>query len=490
MMLATMTSTQGPTAGISDPPAHGGGRRALALALVALVAGAALRLAAARGDLWFDELWSLNRARLVERPLDVLLRPELRHDNNHWLNTLYLRAVGQEAAPLVYRLPACVASVLTLVVLGWIGRRRGPLAGVLALVLGASSFLLVQYGSEARGYAGAVLFALLAFALVEGDDGRPWRVPAFWGAVLLGVASHLTFLYGYVALLAWHPLRAWRSRGPRAAAARLALFHALPLGALAVLYFASLRHMVVGGGPKLALGEVVLQALALSLGVPGGSPWALAAALAAGSAAAAEVVLRARERDDTALFFPVVLVVAPALCLLLRSSDVLYPRYFLVCVPFLLLLLASLLARAWRGAPALRIAAGLALVLTVAGNSVPIAGLLRAGRGQHSAALRFLAAETPPGPIEIGVRGDHNLQLLSRHAAALVPPRQVVVRDPGSPVPEPPLWVLADSQDAGFEPPRDVRAFGRRYALAREFLFSGLSGICWFVYRRVEDPAR
>src|SRR5262245_50362796 len=135
--------------------------RALTLALVALVAGAALRLAGARGDLWYDELWSQGHARSVERPLDVLLRPELQHDNNHWLNTLYLHWIGPDASPFACRTPAWIAGVLTLAVLGWIGWRRSPAAGVLVLALAAPSFLLVEYGSEARGYAGAVLFSLV-----------------------------------------------------------------------------------------------------------------------------------------------------------------------------------------------------------------------------------------------------------------------------------------------------------------------------------------
>ena len=100
-----------------------GSRARASLALILLALGAALRLLCARGDLWFDELWSLTHALRVENPLDVLLRPELQHDNNHWLNTLWLHWLGPEASPLAYRTPAWIASVLTLVVLWRIGAR-------------------------------------------------------------------------------------------------------------------------------------------------------------------------------------------------------------------------------------------------------------------------------------------------------------------------------------------------------------------------------
>jgi hypothetical protein len=466
--------------------------RALVPALLALAVGAALRVAGSRGDLWYDELWSLSHAARVERPLDVLLRPELQHDNNHWLNTLWLRALGPDAAPIAYRALAWSASILTLVVLGWIGRRRGPATGLLALALAAPSFLLVQYGSEARGYAGAVLFSLLGFALVDGDDGRGarWRVPTFWGTALLGLASHLTFLYGYAALLAWHPLRLLRRGKPRTALVRLALYHALPVLAFAVLYATSLRHMVIGGGPRYSIGEVVLETCGWLFGISRGSPWAVLAALAAAGVILAELVLRVRERDDTALLFAGAIVLAPASFLAVRTPEILYPRYFLVCVPYFLLLLASLLARAWRGGALVRLGAALVLAATLAGNAVPLAGLLSSGRGQYGAAVRFLARETSQDPIEIGVTGEHNLLLLQRHAAELEPARVLVFRDPGSPAPRPPGWILGESQDARFQPPRELDGpFGSRYSLASSFPFAGLSGLAWFVYRR-EDGTR
>ncbi len=480
-------------------------RRALFLALVSFAVGVALRLAGSRGDLWFDELWSLTHAQRVESPLDVLLRPELQHDNNHWLNTLFLHWMGPEASPFAYRTPAWIASVLTLPVLCWIGWRRSPANGVLAIALAALSFLLVQYGSEARGYAGAVLFSVLCFAILDGDRdddaGRRarWRVPAFWAAALLGVASHLTFLYGYVALLAWHPLRLRHQivrRGTlRSAGLRFALYHVLPVGVVAVLYFTTLRHMVIGGGPKFSTGQVVLETLGWIFGFPSGSPsgspWAYLPASCAGLVVAAELVFRLRERDDTALFFPVVLVLAPALFLTVREPEILYTRYFLVCVPFFLLLLASLLARGWRAGGWLRLGAGSVLLLTLAANALQVIGLLSTGRGQYSEAVRYLAENTPEGPIEIGVEGDHNIRLLSHHAAALDLRREFVFRDPGSPAPAPPRWILGESMDPFFDPPLELLGpFGSRYHLAREFLFAGLSGLRWFVYRQTGDSPR
>ncbi|HEY1302347.1 MAG TPA: hypothetical protein VGF24_02280, partial [Vicinamibacterales bacterium] len=53
-----------------------------------LTAAIGLRVIAARGDLWLDELWSLSFARQLDSPLQIWT--SIHHDNNHPLNTLYL----------------------------------------------------------------------------------------------------------------------------------------------------------------------------------------------------------------------------------------------------------------------------------------------------------------------------------------------------------------------------------------------------------------
>ena len=62
---------------------------------VLLIAAAIPRLIAIHDDFWLDEIWSLQFSKLVEGPLDVLFRPELRHDNNHPLNTLWMYVLGE-----------------------------------------------------------------------------------------------------------------------------------------------------------------------------------------------------------------------------------------------------------------------------------------------------------------------------------------------------------------------------------------------------------
>src|SRR5215813_11426405 len=98
------------------PPAPVGRERMLRIALGVVVAiGAAVRLAATRGDLWLDEIWTLTLLEPLRSPLAIVT--EVHHDNNHILNSLFmwfLRPLGSDWA---YRLPAWIAGVATI----WLG---------------------------------------------------------------------------------------------------------------------------------------------------------------------------------------------------------------------------------------------------------------------------------------------------------------------------------------------------------------------------------
>ena len=155
-------------------------------ALAAIVAaGAAVRLLACRGDLWLDEVWTLALLDRVHSPLGILT--EMRHANNHVLNTLFAYAVGPLEHDTLYRAPAWLGGVLAIALgarLAWLGdgpirSDRRPAAdasagtrAVWAAAVLAGSYLLVLYGSEARGYSLSLAFLLAALAVAIRDDVR------------------------------------------------------------------------------------------------------------------------------------------------------------------------------------------------------------------------------------------------------------------------------------------------------------------------------
>ena len=113
--------------------------------------------------------------------------------------------VGQNASALVYRLPSVLASIGTIVLAGLIGLRQSRLEGCIAVILTSWSYLLIHFGTEARGYSLAIFFALLAwYALQQFEEKRSltWTV-VFWSAAVLGFLAHLEFAICFAGLVVW-----------------------------------------------------------------------------------------------------------------------------------------------------------------------------------------------------------------------------------------------------------------------------------------------
>src|SRR5678815_3319816 len=76
--------------------------RAFAIAMgVVVLVGAVLRIWAARGELWLDEIWSFRVVHLLSGPAGILTG--LHHDNNHHLNSLYLYFLPETTHWMLYR---------------------------------------------------------------------------------------------------------------------------------------------------------------------------------------------------------------------------------------------------------------------------------------------------------------------------------------------------------------------------------------------------
>lgn len=469
------------------------GRRA-GFVFAALYALFALpRVAGLFTDFWLDEIWSLDIVGRIATPLDVFTR--VHFDTNHWLYSLFLWCIGPRDGWITYRLPALAAGIATLPLAVAIARANGERAAAIALGLAGGSFLLIEYSSEARGYALAVFFALGAYhSLERGFTSREpvWRI-AFNACAVLGLLSHLTFLFPYTGLLAWSAARALaRPVRVRASLVELAACHALPVAVFASLYGLDIRHIQHGAGPETGLATVLGNLAALTLGLPDAPVLrGIAAGLCAAVAAAGLWALR-NDPSRSWVFYAVTLFVAPAAVVAARASDFPYwtERHFLVCVPFLLLLLASVLARLSRAG---RIGAALAsalLVLYLVGNAVRVADFLFLGRGHYRDAVEYMVAHDPNRVLTVGSDHDFRNSMLLGYYARFVPKdRELVYVAEGEWPPEGPRWLIMHSQDAGFEPAQSYVYAGRvEYTLAGLFPFSGVSGWHWFLYRRTDPP--
>lgn len=470
---------------LQQPPAISWRRSAWWLASAAIVAmGVAVRLAAARGDLWLDEIWSIELGRTARSALEVVTR--IHHDNNHHLNTAYVRLVADAASPLEYRLLAVLSAAGMLAISTLRPLRGAPIEAFATTTLLAASYLLVHYGSEARGYAPAAFFAVAAFHALDRflETGRRRWAGFFAVAGVLGILSHLTFAYALAGFAAWGacalvPRHRERRLDPLALASI-----ALPFLAAAALWAVDVRYLAIGGGPEYELVAVLRELLRTTFGLPHG-PIELLALVPLG-AASYEIVALARARDARWVFFIVAIVVAPALLVALRRPDYLAPRYFLVALPFLFMLIGLSFARlATRGRAGIAVCAA-ALIAFCAVNLFPIARLLRDGRGHYRDAISFMLDRTPGETVT--VTSDHefrNTAVLAYHVPHVSTKKTLVYVTPGAGVPAPDWFLRHDFSEAPAPAPY-VDVMGCRYVLAATFPYAGLSGWSWILYGRAD----
>jgi hypothetical protein len=288
-------------------------------------------------------LLSLQWARSAQHPWHLL---ELyRHDNNHPLNSLWLMLAGEDRHPWVYRGLSMLSGLIVLVLV-WLAARR--LSEKFAWVPFSTSFPLVLYASEARGYAPALACLLGAWLVVstKNDRGAVWRVPAFWLLCLGAMFSHGTALIILAALGVYFLLdrQIWSSQWLQTLGGTVAWF-GVPLVAAALYWFFYLRVMMIAGGPEYTLPTVLAHFFGYAFGVPGaGAGYWLFALL--GLVVLVAVLVFARFPDvATRVFFAGAVLVFPALSLVATDTTYLYFRYFLVSLPFVYLLSAALAER-------------------------------------------------------------------------------------------------------------------------------------------------
>jgi hypothetical protein len=394
----------------------------------------------------------------------------IRHDNNHVLSSLYLWFLGTTAPPYAYRLFAVACGIGSLLVIARIARRWTLAEAVASVVLVGTSFPLLLYFSEARGYAPAMFLALAAYALIQESDKPSWRLVAlFWMVSILGVLAHLTFVFVTAALLTIRR-------------ERYVALHSVPLLFIGVWYLAFVRDMSFNARLRYSLFDVAAQAGSLLLGIPERWP-GVVAVIAVGAVVAGGAFVLRRDGDAMAPFYPALLI-APLAAVLIMQPDFLYARYFAVFFPFFYLLLARLICRV----PVRWAAVALVAVLVTA-QSGRVWSLLAVGRGQYSRALARISAATGPRRIVLGSDNDfRTTMILSYYARRLRHPGGIyyVARPDWSTTP--PEWFIAQTQDFEKHPAAaGVLAGGAQYVLVDEYPYAGLSGWRWFVYRRAPE---
>lgn len=463
-------------------------RLAALTAALLLLASAAIRYLAGCDGLWLDEIWTLLLAQTVGSPVEILTG--LHHENNHYLNTLCVWWLGPQTNWIVYRLPAMLAGAVAVGVAGLIGRRRSRPAALLAMLLTGSSYLLIHYSSEARGYSFAVCFALSALYCQESLFRRPGRPVALCTALcsIAGILSQPVYLAFYAALVIWSAWKAWfPAKGHERLRGLWCVSHFPALLFFVWLYEVDLWRVENAGGPIYSAGEIVAQTLSLTIGGPDGAGQFAAAALGAVAFALSLWRLWRSDRDWCVLAV-LAIVVMPALLLIATGRREIYPRYFVIPVALMGLTMAFALAAVWEsGTRPARATVFLLCGAFVVGNGMHVTRLVTYGRGGYLQAMEYLAEHTAGDDITIGSDFDfRNHMVLAFYQAYLPEPKHLTYLNTGQRQKRASEWLLVHSLDRRFQPAAQVREGRTRYVLKEFYPYAGLSGWGWGLYHRDE----
>ncbi|MDX8477817.1 hypothetical protein RFN28_04895 [Mesorhizobium sp. VK24D] len=360
---------------------------AVSLAVAAIVAaGLVLRLLGARGDLWLDEIWSLVLLEPLTSIDQIFWR--INHDNNHFLNSLYLYLAGPDALPLLQRGLSIALGVGAIVAAG--AAARGRWAAVVTSLLFAISYPMVHYGSEARGYAGLVLFTLLSIVFLERRLDKLGSGFAFGVIVLLGFLSHLIMIETVAVLVTWTARLVWRRTGSLDRV-NVELGQIFAPAFLAVLPLAAC--MLIG---RLRFGFTIGGALPFSFqafaqGYGGmirylfGLPAWISGWVCIIAACSLVCVCAGIWRDRRASLYVIGIVGLPILMAAARLPNAEFQRYFLVPATLTLLWAGELLGRGFAAGGKYRLFAAGAIVAILAGTTTLLLPFYEYGRGSYAA---------------------------------------------------------------------------------------------------------
>ncbi len=450
-----------------------------------VIISSGLITASATGDLWLDEIWSLNFALNIASAEDII---KIHHDNNHLLNTLYLYIIGNQKNWILYRGLSILTGIASIFLLGYASFRYSIAEAAALLWLAGFSYPLILYFSEARGYAPAIFFSLASFFIIQDyqQEKKLWKIILFRFSAMLGFLSHLTFLYTFVSLILWSFIHEIKSEKSYLAVCReMIKCYAVPIIFIMLLYYLHIRYIVLGGGPIYKIQDVIYETLNMATGIyESGLPDFFGMIVACIILIFGMVILY-KEKSESAVFFLSVLLPVPGIILVFRPPKYLYFRYFIICFPFFYMLAAHVLAFFYHKFKIGKAVYAFLLILFFILQIQKIGELVTSGRGDYYNAVMYMAENSTGTDITVGSDHDFRNKLLLEFYAAYLPPgKEIIYSEQSSWLEDKPEWIIMHSQDLSFRPRNkfDTNA-GTTYILEQSFRYSGISGWNWFLYR-------
>ena len=498
----------------------------LVIAGLIFVVGAALRIVGLFGDFWLDEIWSWAFAMSIKSVKGIFFG--IHHDNNHYLNTLWLYILGDQPNLFVYRMHSYVAGVATIVGSGllagdlafslwpekWTSGRaeefvkssgaaagessdRGRFARASALVtmlLVATCEFACVYSTEARGYSlsgAAAVFSALVLRRVVAESSStsvPYSLALTYAILsIVGFLSHLSFATVFLPLAIWSTLSLFRRR----CFLPIVICHLPAVVVVAVLWTYDLRLARVGGAPTTKIWEVGLESLALPTGAayPEWLVMSCAGIVLVGLLRGLFLVIRRSPVEG--LLFGLLLLIAPPLMYGLRSDGLLSSRHFYVVWMSLFPLLGLSLAQigTWsRGRWPTLITL---FAVWFATNGWEFSQFAVYGRGGYAKSVDWLVAEVERNPSSTSkpqtIGSDHdfrNATVLSFYLRRIHRENLFEFVAQGQWPAEGLNWLLAHGIQHQNAPNQEVVVRGIHYDLKHYERYSAPIGWHWAIYRR------
>ena len=454
-----------------------------------------LRLAVVQNDLWLDEVWSVQLASHIESPADIV--SQVHHDNNHYLNTFWLWVCGPEAGTLLQRGLSLVTGCLSVLLIGILVRPAGLRAAGLAMLIASYSALLVQYSTEARGYAPALFCALAAHWFLRRflREECQWSAVAFSTLCLLGTLSHLSFLQYYFAAVFWSvAVISGRHKRLTTVVRELLKLHVIAVAGIGALYLLDVRHLAFGGGPRLQAMSVMQNAVSVFAGGPLDHPFRVVVCVLVVVGIVMGLRRLAMSASDEWKFFACLFLLFPLLRVVIFPAAMMFERYFMIPLGFAAIPLGLAGAHLRDAGRMPRWAVAVATGCFIVGSLQHLWTLQELGRGAYEPTMKMIADQSPDG---IRISSDHpfrNRLLIEHYAARHLAgrPLEYVELDDWR---QPPEWMICHHLPRDTDPPvnyftesgqprQTISVSGVDYQLAQHTRTGELSGCEWLCYRR------
>jgi len=459
---------------------------AVLVAILLVGLGVLARILASSSELWLDEIWTLYGTRELGTAGEVFTK--FWSSNNHHLYSLFYYALGDQGSWFLYRLPSLIAGTLTIPLVWLVTRPAGRLGAAVAATLTATSYVMIHFASEARGYSLVVFFAVATLYTARRYlEGFRWSwAILFWLCPCLGFLSHLMYSLAFAGACIWLPVQLFMmQRQVRGALLRSLQVLGVPIAFFAWFYLSVVRHIAVGGGPLFTWPAILTKTLSYAGGGPASGPVATVVALLTAAIFVYVVIRMRKEGSGEWLFFGTVIFVAPALTLLAQQPDVMFVRYFVISMVLSYVAVGYWAASLCRRGQQQRMAIGIALLLFVIGNGVNVANLLRHGRGAYTEGMRFMVENTPGDVVTFTTDHAPRNGLVMDYYKRFIKTEKQFRHMPDYPatVP-PPVWLILH-RIGEFTDIRENAGdrYGNAYVLVRHVPYSDMSGWHWFLYR-------